>query len=85
MSNMNFFTWIRDGVRRSVLLGVSDAVEQLGAPSAEEELHPSVQGFLSMDAANGPAAITDKSKKPGTRGGGRKRLGKSLKDIGTEG
>ncbi|MEZ6074929.1 MAG: hypothetical protein R3C56_04395 [Pirellulaceae bacterium] len=42
MNNMNFFGWIRDGVRQSVLLGVSDAVEQLGTPAPVEELHPSV-------------------------------------------
>ena len=82
MNNMNFFTWIRDGVRKSVLLGVSDAVEQLGTPPSDEELHPSVQGFLSVEG--GPAsdtkAIGSASKK--TSGRGRKRLGKSLKEIG---
>ena len=61
MSNgMSFFSWIRDGVRQSVLLGVSDAVGQLGAPPAEEELHPSVAAFLSEQAVGngGPARIT---------------------------
>lgn len=40
MNNMNFFGWIRDGVRQSVLLGVSNAVEQLGTPAAIEEPSP---------------------------------------------
>lgn len=35
---MNFYGWVRDGVRRAVLLGVSDAVEQLGAPSNDQEM-----------------------------------------------
>ena len=26
----NFFQWIREGVKQSVLLGVTDAVDQLG-------------------------------------------------------
>ncbi|MBX7168863.1 MAG: hypothetical protein K1X74_21180 [Pirellulales bacterium] len=32
---MNFYAWIREGVRRAVLLGVSDAVDQLGTPNDE--------------------------------------------------
>ncbi|MEM7474245.1 MAG: hypothetical protein AAF483_04575 [Planctomycetota bacterium] len=78
---MNFFSWLRDGVRQSVLLGVSDAVEQLGSPS-EEELHPSVSGFLKTDGATAAPALTSTSTKTGR--GGRKRLGKSLKDIEAE-
>lgn len=80
MSNMNLFTWIRDGVRQSVLLGVSDAVEQLGTPAATEDLHPSVVGFLNTDPNDASPKITNKR---GTTGG-RKRLGKSLKEIGTD-
>jgi hypothetical protein len=79
MSNMNLFTWIRDGVRQSVLLGVSDAVEQLGSPAAADELHPSVSGFLNIERNE------DSAKPSGRRGNtGRKRLGKSLKEIGSE-
>ena len=29
---MNFFSWIREGVRQAVLLGVNDAVEHIGTP-----------------------------------------------------
>ncbi len=79
MSGINFFSWIRDGVRQSVMLGVSDAIEQLGTPANTEELHPSVVGFLNADrsAATQPKAIggiagNDKS---------RKRLGRSLQEI----
>lgn len=82
MSGLNFFSWIRDGVRQSVLLGVSDAVEQLGTPPSNDELHPSVAGFLSTERAGLDAPnLTAKSSKKST---GRKRLGKSLKDIGAE-
>jgi len=80
MSNMNLFTWIRDGVRQSVLLGVSDAVEQLGTPAAADELHPSVAGFLRTGQETAPKLTQSK----GRGGGGRKRLGKSLKEIGSE-
>ncbi len=83
MNGMNFFSWIRDGVRQSVLLGVSDAVHQLGAPPVEEELHPSVTAFLSEKTSgnSGAARITNS---PAKNAGGRRRLGKSLKEIGTE-
>ena len=80
MSGMNFFSWIRDGVRQSVVMGVSDAVEQLGAPPAEEEPNQHVMSFLQTNPAAGKTArITGTSKRSTTS---RKRLGKSLKDIG---
>jgi hypothetical protein len=86
MNNMNFFGWIRDGVRQSVLLGVSDAIEQLGTPAAAEELHPSVAGFLHMDRAAEAPRLTAANANAGAVGAGggnsRKRLGKSLKDMG---
>ena len=71
--NMNFFEWIRTSVRQSVLLGFSDAVEQLGLPSEDDEVSPTMTALLNNDAAK------KTKKKP--RGGGRKRLGKTLKDM----
>ncbi|MCG8652587.1 MAG: hypothetical protein MI861_22290 [Pirellulales bacterium] len=70
--NVNFFEWLRDGVRQSVLLGVSDAIEQIGTPADAEDLHPNIAALLQ----GGP-----ESKSKSKRGGGRKRLGKSLKDM----
>lgn len=87
MNNMNFFGWIREGVRQSVLLGVSDAVEQLGTPAAVEELHPSVAGFLKVDGSS-PSGAPKLAHAPAVSGGptatgkARRRLGKSLKEIG---
>lgn len=81
MSNMNLFSWIRDGVRQSVLLGVSDAVEQLGTPPSTDELHPSVAGFLNSTRAPESPRMTSPT---GANPKSRKRLGKSLKDFGTE-
>jgi hypothetical protein len=86
--SVNFFGWIREGVRQSVLLGVSDAIEQLGTPAPTEDLHPSVVGFLqNRPERNGAARIAsidsvaqDGGVSAGQRGP-RKRLGKSLKDI----
>ncbi|MEL7265442.1 MAG: hypothetical protein AAFP69_11640 [Planctomycetota bacterium] len=77
--NTNFFSWIRDGVKQSVLLGVSDAIEEIGTPADTEELHPGVAGILSGNTEAGP--------KRGARGGSsrgtKKRLGRSLKEMDT--
>jgi hypothetical protein len=69
--NVNFFEWLRDGVRQSVLLGVSDAIEQIGTPADSDDLHPNVAALLQGESP---------SKAKG-RASGRKRLGKSLKDM----
>lgn len=71
--NINFFEWLRDSVRQSVLLGVSDAVEQIGTPPNAEELSPKFAAFLNSDDNAKP--------KVNSRTGGRKRLGKSLKEM----
>lgn len=86
MNGMNFFTWIRDGVRQSVLLGVSDAIETLGTPASTEELHPSVAGMLRVDKGV-EAAPRVAQLGVGNSGGNpanRRRLGRSLKDIETD-
>ncbi len=75
MMNVNFFEWLRDGVRQSVLLGVSDAIEQIGTPADAEDLHPNVAAMLQGDGA-------PKTKRVGANNSGnRKRLGRSLKDL----
>ncbi|MCA9191323.1 MAG: hypothetical protein KDB03_06165 [Planctomycetales bacterium] len=80
MSSINFFSWIRDGVRQSVLLGVSDAIEQLGSPPQADELHPSVAGFLQNEKVLPPTTSLGVGATK-TNSPSRKRLGKSLKDI----
>ena len=71
----NFFHWIRDGVRQSVLLGVSDAIGQLGTPDDQSVLHESMQKAIAAPAAAQIAAPQRATGAP------RKRLGKSLKEI----
>jgi len=71
--NVNFFEWLRDGVRQSVLLGVSDAIEQIGTPAETDKLHPNVAALITGE----------QPKQKSSRGGGRKRLGKSPKDMET--
>jgi hypothetical protein len=70
--NVNFFEWLRDGVRQSVLLGVSDAIEEIGTPADSDELHPNVAAMLQTEPTKA---------KRGSGAGSRKRLGKSLKEM----
>ena len=81
MQNVNFFSWIRDGVKQSVLLGVSDAIETIGSPDDRGQLHPDVAALLN-DSGNSEAQPRI-NKRAGTAGtaASRKRLGRSLKDI----
>jgi hypothetical protein len=84
--NVNFFGWIRDGVRQSVLLGVSDAIETLGTPDDPQTMHPSVSALLRRGSKGcevaGPAQAlpTIKGRSEG-HPAARKRLGRSLKEI----
>lgn len=74
--NMNFFQWLRDGVRQSVVLGVSDAVEQIGVPETEQEVNPGLAAVLGIEAEPAPKG---RGRKPAANS--RKRLGKSLKEM----
>ena len=52
--NFNLFLWIREGVKQSILLGVSDAIEAIGTPENSEDISPRLLEFMkqgSSDAA----------------------------------
>jgi hypothetical protein len=71
------YAWIREGVRRAVLLGFSDAFEQIGMPDDRDRFHPALEGVLGQAAAR-PLSGSSFVKQ------GRKRLGKSLDQISQE-
>lgn len=74
MSQLGFYHWIRDGVRRAVLLGVSDAVQELGLPQEHETVHERLLAVLaSPRPLDAPQPVTGKEP--------RKRLGRSLEQI----
>jgi hypothetical protein len=75
-NNVNFFTWIREGVKQAVLLGVSDAVQEIGAPDNEEDMSHRLLEVIKNDGKT--PALAGKSQ---ASSGGRKRLGRSLKEI----
>jgi hypothetical protein len=75
--NFNFFEWIRQGVKQSVLLGVSDAVGHLGTPREGDDVGQRLLSFVQESPV--PAAL------PPIHTAGiaprRKKLGRSLGDI----
>ncbi|MBI3838001.1 MAG: hypothetical protein HY288_08720 [Planctomycetia bacterium] len=78
MSNLGVFHWIRESVRRSVLLGFSDAVEQIGgAAQAGDPLHPQLVAALRQAAP----ALEHADNPPGPAKSERKRLGRSLEQL----
>lgn len=78
MSNLGVFHWIRESVRRSVLLGFSDAVEQLGAPAEGQEISPQLAAVLSKNSVR---AIEHAAGARNATRAERKRLGRSLDQL----
>ncbi len=70
------YAWIRDNVRRAVLLGFSDAVEQLGIPNEKDQVNPRLQAIF-CETPNAPAL----TRSSGSSRNSRKRLGRSLDDL----
>ena len=67
----NLFDWIRESVKRSVIQGVSEALEAIGSPEGDDGAARLAQ--LLPVAANSPPALAS--------GGKRQRLGRSLRDV----
>jgi hypothetical protein len=77
------YAWIREGVRRAVLLGFSDAVEELGLPQDAEGVNQHLAGVLKQRTIGEPMTATTRTLTHQPAGAGRKRLGKSLEEIAT--
>ena len=75
---MNFFNWIREGVRQAVLYGVHDAVGELGPTPGGQDMNDRILHLLRTS----PDAATPRLDAPATAAGAkRKRLGRTLGDI----
>jgi hypothetical protein len=78
---MNFFHWLREGVRQAVVLGIADACDDIGQHAKGDDFGPALAASLreKMAAESSPAAAlpgrtVDATATPRTR----KRLGRSL-------
>ncbi|EAQ80389.1 hypothetical protein [Blastopirellula marina] len=82
-NNFNFFQWMRDGVKQAVLLGVNDAVEQIGMPVEQDKGKSDFLGLMG-DVGESTAARKSLGATATSAGPRNKRLGRSLKDINTD-
>jgi hypothetical protein len=71
--SFNLFDWIREGVKRSVIQGVTEALDSIGSPAGDDG--PARLGRLLVPAVEGPPT-------PPISGGKSRRLGRSLRDVG---
>lgn len=69
---INLFQWVREGVRQSVLMGVADAVDDLGSPDGNGKFSKSIRDMARQNAID--AGLVGEAPT-------RRRLGKSLKEI----
>lgn len=76
---MNFFTWIREGVRQAVLLGVADAVDSLGTSPDGGDYRQRIGEYLRATPDAGQWKRLAVSPQAG--GPGRKKLGRGLEEI----
>jgi len=75
--SFNFFDWIRENVKNSVLFGLNDAANAMGAPT-EESGKDKILSLLRNNAENEAPARRIAS---GASSSGVKKLGRSLNDI----
>ena len=74
--SFNFFDWVRDGVKNSVLHGVNDAVNAMGMPP-EESNKDKILGYLKSNAdGDTPTRRITSGAAAGT-----KKLGRSLSEM----
>jgi hypothetical protein len=75
---MSFFQWLREGVRQAVVLGLADAVEDVGTRTREEDLGPalaqSLRERLTVHVEPKETAVIEST----AASGGRRRLGRSF-------
>jgi len=77
---MNFFNWIREGVRQAVLYGVHDAVGELGTPHSGPDMNDRILHLLRT----APEGETSRLEAPSAGAAPkRKRLGRTLGEIQT--
>ena len=74
--DFNFFDWLRNGVKNSVLHGVNDAVVSMGMPH-EESSKDKILGFLQSNTDNEPVRRIS----GGDTSTSTKKLGRSLSDT----
>lgn len=76
---MSFFQWLREGVRQAVVLGVADAVEDVGTRVREDDLGPALAQSLRerLTVRSEPTVLQHHA----AAASGKRRLGRSLDSL----
>jgi len=81
---MSFFDWLREGVRQAVVLGLADAVEDVGTRNRGEDLGPALaQSLRDRLAESKGTAVLESPVAGEAKPKSRRRLGRSL-DVTVE-
>lgn len=78
---MNFFNWLREGVRHAVVMGIADACDDIGQQAQGDDLGSALAASLRERlAVESPqaAALPGRTVDAAPQGRTRKRLGRSL-------
>lgn len=79
---MSFFDWLREGVRQAVVLGLADAVEDVGTRNRGEDLGPALAQSLRDRLSHTPSpAVLEAAPLATGKAVGRRRLGRSLEGV----
>lgn len=87
---MSFFHWVREGVRQAVVLGLADAIDDVGTRSRDEDLGATLAQTLrdrltvtrQPTVLEAPAAATATATLPTSSAtGSRRRLGRSIEGL----
>jgi hypothetical protein len=79
---MSFFQWLREGVRQAVVLGLADAVEDVGTRTSTEDFGPALAQSLRerltvhKDSIQDATVVEQQAPAPA-----RRRLGRSLESL----
>jgi hypothetical protein len=85
---MSFFHWVREGVRQAVVLGLADAIDDVGTRSRDEDLGATLAQTLRDRLAvsrqptvlDAPTAASSTATVPAPAAG-RRRLGRSIEGL----
>jgi hypothetical protein len=86
---MSFFQWVREGVRQAVVLGLADAIDDVGTRSRDEDLGATLAQTLRdrlavtrqpavLDAPTASAATATIAAAPAAS---RRRLGRTIEGL----
>jgi len=84
---MSFFQWVREGVRQAVVLGLADAIDDVGTRSRDEDLGATLAQTLRdrLAVTRQPTVLeappATASASVAAVAGGRKRLGRSIEGL----